>query len=107
MVEEKLSPIERMALKIIDSIRDKLINKECSDSDLAEGLSRLNFETSKDFINPKDYVTADEAMKMLGLGYNRSKFFALTKKHGIINHTINNQHIGFYKKDIERLSELF
>lgn len=101
-----LTPISRMALKIVDAIRERLINNECDEEELVNGLNKLNFETSKEYIRPKDYVNADEAMKMLGIGYNRSKFFALTKKYGIVNYTINNQHIGFRKKDIEDLANI-
>lgn len=102
---KSLTPTGQVALKIIDTIREKLINNECDDKLLVDTVNKLNFETNKDFINPNDYITADKAMKMLNLGYNRSKFFSLTKKYGIINYTINNQHIGFRKKDIEDLAK--
>lgn len=100
----KLSATKRMAIATLDFVKEQIINGNCSDEDIQENMSRMNCEASKDYINKNDYLNADQAMKILGIGYNRNKFFELTRKYGIVNHTLNNQHIGFHRKDIERLA---
>lgn len=101
-----LSPIKRTALKVIDFIRERIIDDECTDDELSETLNKLHFDTNKEYIRASDYVNADEAMRILHLGYNRNKLFQLTKKYGITNHKINNVNIGFKRKEIEDLYEI-
>lgn len=99
-----LSATKKLALATLDFIKERIIKGDCSDDELNENLSRLNCEANKDYINKNDYINADQAIKILGIGYNRNKLFELTKKYGIVNHTLNNQHIGFKRKEIERLA---
>ena len=56
--------------------------------------------------NPNENCNADEGMKVLGLGYNRNKFFSITKKYGIKNHKVNNVPLGYKRCEIERLGEI-
>ena len=49
---------------------------------------------------------ADKAMKILRLGYNRNKFFELTKEYGIENYKVNNAPLGYKISEIERLDTL-
>lgn len=104
--DNNLSPIKKMALKVIDFIRERIINDECSDEELSDSMNKLHFDTNKEYVRASDYVNADEAMRILHLGYNRNKLFQLTKKYGIINHKINNVNIGFKRKEIENLSSI-
>lgn len=99
-----LSATKKLALATLDFIKERIIKGDCSDDELNENLSRLNCEANKDYINKNDYINADQAIKILGIGYNRNKLFELTKKYGIVNHTLNNQHIGFKRKEIEKLA---
>jgi hypothetical protein len=101
---EKLSAIKRAAIKLLDSLKEQIAN-DCSDDEVAKSLAKFSPETNG-YFKQDDFVTADKAMKMLHLGYNRAKFFALTKEYGIENHKISNQNVGFLKKDIERLCVL-
>lgn len=103
--KDNLSPIKQAALKILDKLKEQVIN-DCDDEQIAETMVKCHPSSHQEYINPNDYCNADKAMDMLHLGYNRAKFFALTKKYGIKNHKINNQPIGFLKKDIERLKEI-
>lgn len=106
-MNSNLSPIMLAALKIIDTIRQQIIDGNCDEDDVAKTMAKYHPKTyDDDYINRKDYCNADKAMKMLGLGYNRKRFFMLTKKHHIINHTMNNQPIGFKISDIEKLKEI-
>lgn len=103
--EKELSPIQKAAIKVIDKLKEQVMN-DCDDEQIADTLVKCHPSAHDEYINPKDYCNADKAMDMLHLGYNRSKFFALTKKYGIKNHKVNNQPIGFLIKDIERLKEI-
>jgi hypothetical protein len=92
-----------LAIKTLDFIKECIINGDCSDEELQENMTRISIATNKDYINKKDYVNADQAMKILNTK-DRQRFFKIVKEYGIINHTINNQHIGFKRKDIEELA---
>jgi hypothetical protein len=104
MDEEKLSPIKRMALALLDKLKEQVIT-DCDESEVVSTMSKFNPENNG-YFKQDDFVTADKAMKILHLGQNRSRFFQLTKEYGIENHKISNQNIGFLRKDIDRLAEL-
>lgn len=104
MDKDKLSIIKKTALALLDKLKEQVVN-DCDDEEVAETMTKFHPSSREEYINPNDYCNADKAMDMLHLGYNRSRFFALTKKYGIKNHKINNQPIGFLKKDIERLKK--
>ena len=55
------------------------------------------------YIREEDYVTADEGMKILGVGKNRAQFFALIKQYGIEANTFNNVKNGYKRNDINKL----
>ena len=104
MQNTELSATKRLALSTLDFIKERIIKGDCSDAELQENMSRINCEANHDYINKNDYVNADQAIKILGIGYNRNKLFELTKKYGVVNHTLNNRHIGFKRKEIERIA---
>jgi hypothetical protein len=99
-----MSATRMLAIKTLDFIKECIINGDCSDEELQENMTRISIAANKDYINKNDYVNADQAMKILGISTNRQKLFQLTRKYGIENHTINNQHIGFKRKEIEELA---
>lgn len=101
--ENMSKPIIKMALMMLDNIRQQLINEECDEEDIQDAMTKFHPEKNG-YFKQEDFVTADAAMKMLHLGYNRVKFFELTKEYGIENHKISNQNVGFLRKDIERLA---
>lgn len=101
--ENMSKPIIKMALMMLDNIRQQLINGECDEEDIQDAMTKFHPEKNG-YFKQEDFVTADAAMKMLHLGYNRVKFFELTKEYGIENHKISNQNVGFLRKDIERLA---
>lgn len=76
---------------------------QCSDEELYMVVGSLNCERHG-FIRPSDYVNTDEAMKMLGLS-SRNRFFETARKLGVESRRINNQPIGFHKRDLERMYE--
>lgn len=103
-MQEKLSPIKRTALALIDRLKEQVLN-DCDEQEIVNTMAKFNPE-SNGYFKQDDFVTADKAMRVLHLGQNRNKFFELTKEYGIENHKISNQNVGFLRKDIERLSEL-
>lgn len=105
MEENSLSIVQRTALAVIDSIRDKILNGDCNEKDLTESLAQFHPE-SNGYFNRYDYINADKAMNILQLGYNRAKFYTLLKEYGITNHHINNMPIGYKRTEIERLAKI-
>lgn len=101
----ELSMIKRIAIDLIESIKSKIVNNECSDDDIADAMTKFHPE-SHGYVKEDDFVNYDKALKILGLSNNRAKLNQLCKKYGIKNLKFNNASIGFPKKDIERLAEV-
>lgn len=53
----------------------------------------------------EDFVTADEALRMLKLGQNRNRLFMLLKAHKIESQTFNGVKIGYRREEIHKLGE--
>lgn len=100
-----LSPIKRMALAMLDNLKVQVVN-DCDDSEITESMTKFHPSSNKEYFNPKDYCNADDAMKILHLGYNRNKFFELIKEYGIENYKVNNAPLGYKISEIERLDTL-
>ena len=100
-----LSPIKRMALAMLDNLKVQVVN-DCDDSEITESMTKFPPSSNKEYFNPNDYCTADKAMKILHLGYNRNKFFELIKEYGIENYKVNNAPLGYKISEIERLDTL-
>ena len=103
--ENMSKPIIKMALMMLDNIRQQLIDGQCDEEDIQDAMTKFHPENNG-YFKQEDFVTADKAMKILHLGTNRVKFFELTKEYGIENKKISNQNIGFLRKDIERLASI-
>ena len=82
--ENMSKPIIKMALMMLDNIRQQLIDGECDEEDIQCAMTKFHPEKNG-YFKQEDFVTADKAMKILHLGNNRVKFFELTKKYGIEN----------------------
>lgn len=104
MDSKELSPIKKTALSIVDFVRDVVIN-DCDDETLLKTTSHLS-----DFVDvgvrEKDYLNYDEAIKVLGIGYNRNKLASLARMYNIKCHRFRNMPIGFHKDDIAKLKEI-
>ena len=97
-----MSATKRLAIKTIDYIKECIIN-DCSDEELAENLQLIHVKGNKDYINKHDYVNVEQAMAIIGTK-NRTKFFEIVRSYGIVNQTLNNQHIGYLRKEIEQVA---
>lgn len=105
MEEERLSPIKRAALALLDKLREQIVT-DCNDDEVTASLSKFNPERHG-YVKEDDFVNYDEALKILHLSNNRTKLNELCKEYGIKNVKFNNAAIGFPRKDIERLAEIF
>jgi hypothetical protein len=98
----EISKTRKVILDMIDVFREKIISGECDDDTImvkTVDLGILNADSFKE----DEYLNYDEAIKELGISYNRNKLSELAKKHGVKNRTFNSTHVGFHKDDIKRL----
>lgn len=102
--DDKITMVKKIALQLLDSIKERIINNECSDDDLLTSMAKLDAK-SNGYVNPKEMLTYDKAMNMLGIR-NRNTFSTLCKKHNIKNVKINNMSVGFHKSDIDKLKQI-
>lgn len=102
--DDKLTMVKKIALQLLESIKERIINNECSDDDLLTSMAKLDAK-SNGYVNPKEMLTYDKAMNMLGIR-NRNTFSTLCKKHNIKNIKINNMSVGFHKSDIDKLKQI-
>lgn len=101
----ELSMIKRVILDLLDRVKEKVVNDECSDEELTDALTKFHPQ-AHGYVKEDDFVNYDQALKILGLSNNRTKLNQLCKSYGIKNVKFNNASIGFPKKDIERLAEV-
>ena len=85
-------------------LRD-LKSGECTEEQIDDLIAKTEPRT-KGYFREEDFVTADGAMKILGFGSNRNRFFDLIKVYKIEAHTFNGMKIGYKKDEIYRLSEM-
>lgn len=97
-----VSPLGHKLLRILGFIAKQVKTGKCSDEEIAD-LMVLASSERLGYIREEDYVTADEGMKILGVGKNRAQFFALIKQYGIEANTFNNVKIGYKRNDIIKL----
>lgn len=99
-------PIIKLALIMIENIKQQLINGECNEEDVEYAMTKFHPSVNKEYYNPNDYCNYDEACKILHLSANRAKLRSLCDEYGIECVYIKNRPLGFPKKDIERLAEI-
>lgn len=77
---------------------------ECTDEQIDDLISKTE-PRSRGYFREEDFVTADEAMRILRLGQNRNKFFTLLKVYKIESQTFNGVKIGYRREEIHKLGE--
>ena len=91
--------------KLCRQIMKDLKNGEgCTDEQIDDLISKTE-PRSRGYFREEDFVTADEAMKILCLGQNRNKFFGLLKVYNIQAQTFNGVKIGYRIEEIHKLKE--
>ena len=102
---EGTTPIKKAALNLLDKLKEQVMT-DCSDEEVTEALAKFNPERHG-YFKESDYMNYDQALEYLHLGQNRTKLNELCKSYGIKCTRFNNAPIGFPKKDIVRLGEIF
>jgi hypothetical protein len=99
-----LSLKKQYAWKLCKQVLRDLKNGDCTDEQVDDLISKTE-PRSRGYFREEDFVTADEAMKILGLGQNRNKFFDLLKVYKIQAQTFNGVKIGYRREEIHKLGE--
>lgn len=99
-----LSLKKQYAWKLCKQILRDLKNGECTEEEIDDLIARTE-PRSQGYFREEDFVTADEAMKILCLGQNRNRFFDLIKVYKIESQTFNGVKIGYRREEIHKLKE--
>lgn len=99
-----LSLKKQYVWKLCKQILRDLKNGECTEEQI-DDLVASTEPRSRGYFREEDFVTADEAMKILHLGKNRNKFFDLLKVYQIESQTFKGLKIGYRREEIHKLSE--
>lgn len=88
--------------KLCKQILRDLKNGECTEEEIEDLIAKTE-PRGRGYFREEDFVTADEAMRILHLGQNRNKFFDLIKVYKIESQTFNGVKIGYKKDEIYAL----
>ena len=99
-----LSLKKQYAWKLCKQLLRDLKSGECTDEQI-DDLIATTEPRSRGYFREEDFVTADEAMKILCLGKNRNRFFDLIKVYKIESQTFNGVKIGYRREEIHKLKE--
>ncbi len=100
-----LSFKQQYVWKLCRQIMKDLKNGDgCTDEQIEDLISKTE-PRSRGYFREEDFVTAEEAMKILCLGKNRNRFFDLIKVYKIQSQTFNGVKIGYRKEEIYKLKE--
>lgn len=102
MSTDNISPTKKALLVMWDAVRERIISPECDDEAILANASKMRI-LNQDVFREDEFMTYDEAIKELGISYNRNKLSTLAKKYGIKNRKFKNCPAGFHKDDITRL----
>ena len=99
-----LSLKKQYVWKLCKQILRDLKNGECTEEEIDDLIARTE-PRSRGYFREEDFVTADEAMKILCLGQNRNRLFDLLKVYKIQAQTFNGVKIGYKREEIHKLKE--
>lgn len=99
-----LSLKKQYVWRLCRQVLKDLKNGECTEEQIEDLISSTE-PRSRGYFREEDFVTADEAMKILCLGKNRKRFFDLIKVYKIQSQTFNGVKIGYRKEEIYKLKE--
>lgn len=92
--------VYRLCKQIIRDLKDGKCTEEQINDFIAKSEPR-----GLGYYREDDFVSVDEAMRILRLGKNRNLFFQLIKKHHIQANTFKGVKIGYKRDEIYRLNE--
>lgn len=99
-----LSIKKQYVWKLCKQVLRDLKNGECTEEQIDDLISKTE-PRSRGYFREEDFVTADEAMKILCLGKNRNRFFDLIKVYKIQSQTFKGLKIGYRVNDIYRIKK--
>ena len=99
-----LSLKKQYVWKLCKQILRDLKNGECNEEEIDDLIASTE-PRSRGYFREEDFVTADEAMKILHLGKNRNKFFDMLKVYKIESQTFKGVKIGYRREEIHKLGE--
>lgn len=99
-----LSVKKQYVWRLCKQVLRDLKNGECTDEQVEDLIAKTE-PRSRGYFREEDFVTAEEAMKILCLGKNRNRFFDLIKVYKIQAKTFNGVKIGYNKEEIYKLKE--
>lgn len=95
-----LSPMLKLALKLLTDCMKKIIDGECNETELCESMARLE-PKENGYVLPEDYMTVDECMRLLNM--DRSQFYEkVVNKNNLRITYFKNKSLGYKRSDIER-----
>ena len=100
-----LSIKKQYVWKLCKQVLRDLKNGECTEEQIDDLISQTE-PRSRGYFREEDFVTADEAMKILCLGKNRNRFFDLIKVYKIQSQTFKGVKIGYRVNDIYRIKKM-
>ena len=99
-----LSLKKQYVWKLCKQILRDLKNGECTEEEIDDLIAKTE-PRSRGYFREEDFVTADEAMRILHLGQNRNRFFDLIKAYKIESQTFNGVKIGYRREEIHKRGE--
>ena len=99
-----LSLKKQYVWKLCRQVLRDLKNGECTEEQIDDLISKTE-PRNRGYFREEDFVTAEEAMKILCLGKNRNRFFTLIKVYKIEAKTFNGVKIGYRINDIYALKD--
>lgn len=99
-LSNKKQYVWRLCKQILKDLKDD----NCSEEEIDDLIANTE-PRSRGYFREEDFVTADEALRILHLGQNRNKLFSLLKVYKIESQTFNGVKIGYRREEIYKLKE--
>lgn len=100
-----LSLKKQYVWKLCKQILKDLKSGECTDEQIDDLISKTE-PRSRGYFREEDFVTADEALRILKMGQNRNRLFMLLKAYKIDSQKFNGVKIGYRREEIHKLREI-
>lgn len=101
----ELPPLSRLVVKALKRVIREIKSGDIEEERLAKAIG-IATPSVYGYFREDDYLSADQSMKLLGLGKNRQKFFYLIKTYRVNACTFKGVKIGYEKNDIYRLKSI-
>lgn len=98
LVSDK-APMIKAAYETLKLAIIQLATGQCDEGVVSGTMASVSPQTNG-YVREDEYVTVDEAMRILQMGQSRNKFYEKMRKHRIQNEMFNNMHIGFSRAKI-------